>query len=117
MDISNTADVIDSRDIIERINELRYAEPGTLDSDEWDELKSLAAVEDQAEGYGDWEHGETLIHESYFTEYTRDLLTECGYLPADLPRWITIDWEDTADNVKADYMEIDFDGQTFFMRA
>lgn len=113
----NYQDVLDSRDIIERLDELRGMEK--LDDNEKAELEALDKLESECQGCGDWDHGETLIHSSYFEEYARELVNDCGYIPDDLPWWITdaIDWEKIADNVKLDYCEVDYAGQTFFIRS
>lgn len=68
-------------------------------------------------GYGDFEWGEAIIPESEFTDYCKELVMECGYISGDLPTWVEIDWEATADNMRADYMEADFEGETYLMRA
>jgi hypothetical protein len=33
-----------------------------------------------------------------------------------LPDWIVIDWDATADNLKVDYTEVEFDGVTYLVR-
>lgn len=132
--ISPTDNVIDSRDVIERLEELEAElservpdnERGNSDnpawkeweeSDEAQELKFLQTLVDELEGYcDDWKYGVTIIHENYFTDYTKELLVDCDYLPKDLPSWIVIDWEETADNVKVDYTEAEFDGVTYYAR-
>ena len=160
--IDNTEDLLDSTDIIERIEELE-SDRGYLEADvenaeealtdyiendedadeasdkgvelaaavdearkalaEWDEsgdaeeLQILKAFAEGFEGYGDWEHGETLIRKTYFTEYVEDLLKDCGDLPTEIPWYIVIDWEATARNIKVDYTESDFAGVTYYMRA
>lgn len=68
-------------------------------------------------GYGDFEWGETIIPESKFTEYCKELVMECGYISDDLPSWVEIDWEATADNMRADYTEAYFEGDTYLMRV
>lgn len=137
---TNTDDIIDSRDVIERIEELeaerselgdalhdattvraKRAAKKALDawnaSDEARELKALVALASEAEGYAaDWKHGECLIRESYFTEYCEQLLEDIGDLPKDIPNYIVIDWEATARNLKVDYTEVDFDGVTYLIR-
>lgn len=147
---SNTDDVIDSRDIIERIEELQSdrlalkqaleeAEAALLEDDTeenqlavdearddltaWDnshdaeELKTLEKLaEDVQEFNTDWEYCVTLIHESYFTEYTKETVTDSGYISKDFPDWIAVDWDKTAENVKRYYAEIDFDGETYFIQ-
>ena len=47
----------------------------------------------------------------------QELLVDCGYIPKDLPSWIVIDWEETADNLKIDYMEVSLMGETYLMRC
>ena len=135
VNVSNTDDVIDSRDVIERIEELE-AERTTFVEDEddeqseeirsllkdWDEengeeltaLKNLA--DEGANESSDWAYGETLIHYDHFTEYTQQTIEDVGDLPRNLPGYIVIDWEQTAENLKVDYSTIDFDGQTYYIR-
>lgn len=132
-DISNTDDVIDSRDVIARIEELTEMRdawddynngdntieiaPGPFGKEEADELAILEALAKQGENYADdWEHGETLIRYSYFTEYVQELLEDCGDIPKNIPHYIEIDWEATARNVMVDYTHIDFDGVTYLIR-
>lgn len=139
--ISNTDNIIDSRDVIARIAELGELrrdveeDPSTeyleackavseFDaSDEGKELIALKNLVDQAEDSPDWEYGETLINESYFTDYIKELIADCYDLPKELNsgnwpwRHITTDYEAAAEEAKTDYMEVDFDGVTFLIRA
>lgn len=86
-------------------------------SDDAKELFTLEALADEASDFAaDWEHGETLIRESYFVEYCKELLDDCGEIPRDLPSYIVIDWDATAENIKADYAEVDFGGETYLIR-
>lgn len=130
--LDNTQDVIDSRDVIARIEELRsereeYQErdrtqPLTeswaqANPDEASELAALESLAEEAEGYAaDWQYGETLIRDSYFVEYCQELLEDCGDLPKDLPHYIEIDWEATARNIRMDYASVDFGGVTYWIR-
>ena len=152
IEISNSDDTIDSRDVIARIEELESersdlsdaldeaveasntdetSDPEELqqaiddakhDLQEWDndnkaELDALKALADEAEGYAsDWNHGEQLIRESYFTEYAQQLCEDIGDVPRDLPHYIEIDWEATARNIKQDYTEVEYDGVTYLIR-
>ena len=63
---------------------------------------------------GDW-YPITLIREDYFAEYARDLVDDCGDLPA-IPSYVVIDWEATADNLRVDYSEVDVDGISYLYR-
>jgi hypothetical protein len=137
--ISNSDDIIDSREVIQRIEELEEERQELADNAEeaeeaedgemarqavigWDkangaELSALQALAKEAEGYAaDWEYGETLIRDSYFTEYAKELCKDIGAIPRDLPSYIEIDWEATADNLRADYTSVDFDGVTYWIR-
>ena len=95
-------DIIDSRDVIARIEELReeletaMADQGggcetfeewraaVLDTgvnepyfEECTELAALQALADEASGYAaDWRYGETLIRDSYFKDYAMELAEE-----------------------------------------
>jgi len=137
-EINNTDDVIDSRNVIARIEELEAERdniPGSLtdfedDPDleaaalqEWDddngaELAALKALAEEGEGCGDWSHGETLIRDSYFEDYARELADECGDMPRDLHWPFTcIDWEKAARELQYDYTTVDFDGVTYWIRS
>ena len=72
--------------------------------------------EELGEYFPDFGFGETLIHESYFEEYCEDLVKDCGYIHRDLPNWIVINWKETADNIKVDYTEFEFEGETYYAR-
>ena len=137
---SNTDSVIDSRDIIERIDELQAERDRWIGerteaetwSPEWRaaveewaaaypeegaEFAALDALASEASGYADdWSYGVTLIRDDYFTDYARELLEDCGTIPRDLPAWVEIDWEATARNVRADYTGVEFDGVTYWVR-
>lgn len=138
--VDNSTETIDSRDIIARIDELQaerldWIGQGGEDIPEgpaWDaavnawaiengedaaELAALHKLATEAEGYAaDWEYGEILIRDDYFTDYAREMLEDCGTIPRDLPSWVEIDWEATARNVRIDYTAVDFDGVTYWIR-
>lgn len=152
--ISSNDDVIDSRDVIERLRELederqaladevdeaRAADDAandnapdadfdlakTLDAkkqalENWDEenaeeLTALRKLAEEGEGIDDWGHGVALIRESYFVDYCREFVQDIGDLPRNIPHYLEIDWEKTADNLRIDYTEIDFDGVTYLAR-
>jgi hypothetical protein len=82
-----------------------------------EELHKLKAFRSELEGYCDWTHGETLIRETYFVEYVQELVSDTGDMPREIPSYIAIDWERTANNLKIDYTEGDFDGVTYLVRC
>jgi hypothetical protein len=112
--------VIDSRDVIARIEELETDKALALedeqDFDDQDELDALIALRDQCEDYGDWVDGTTLVSLDYWEKYVQELCEDIGDLPRNMPDYIVIDWQATADNIAQDYMEVDFDGQTYYVR-
>jgi hypothetical protein len=139
-EISNSEDIIDSRDIIERIEELRekmsgacivpegsdWATAGDCSAhahmDGWDELdeelKQLLALQEEAEGYsGDWKYGATLIRDSYFEEYAKQLADDIGAIDSNAS-WplYCIDWERAAADLQQDYTSVDYDGVTYWVR-
>ena len=84
-----------------------------------DDLQTIEEIDDLENevSNSEWDYGLTLIPERYFEEYVQDLITDCGYISKDFPSWIEIDWETTADNVKADYSEVEFRGDTYYYRS
>ncbi len=116
--VDNMADVIDSRDVIERIDYLTDVidRADEIDEDDVSELAVLKALAEEGESLADWTHGVAIIRESYFTDYCQDMLDDCGDLPKDLPSYLVIDWEATAHNLRMDYTEIEFDGITYLAR-
>lgn len=116
----------DSRDLIERLEELEELEEIFLDPEsseedksEWtreldDELATLRKFADEASHVPDWEYGETFIHEDYFVDYVEDLVKDCYQM--EIPDWVAIDWESTANSVKVDYTEFTLDGNTYYAR-
>lgn len=124
--MDNSEDIIDSRDVIERLAELAERaeaerdsndayEP--LDDDEREELESLTKLADQGEDVEDWALGVALIRDSYFTEYAQELADDIGAIEG-ADRWpnYCIDWERAAKELQMDYMSVDFDGVTYWVR-
>lgn len=143
-EINNAADVINSRDVIERIEELQderqaladELEEAEADDDEaatataqaalqeWDgseegqELRALLALQEEAEGYSDWRHGAALIRDSYFPDYARDLAEDLHGNKVRNAEWpfSHIDWEAAAEALQVDYTAVEFDGVTYWVR-
>ena len=137
--IDNRESVLDSRDIIERIEDIEQAREAYIEENAGEdasadvrtnhgeawalffpedaaELATLSKLAKEGERAEDWHHGSTLIRDDYFTEYARETVTDCGYINADMPWWIVVDWEATAENVKVDYFSVDYDGVTYWIR-
>lgn len=129
-EISNADDIIDSRDVIARIEELeglkeeaRVSDMAPLDrvafSDpEAAELESLKKLAAEGDGVDDWEYGACLIRDSHFIDYAQELaedLEGSGIREAQWP-YRHIDWERAADELKQDYTAVEFDGVTYWAR-
>lgn len=125
-EINNNDDVIDSREVIERAEELASrwtdamnggdSEP--LDDAERAELNALSALIDEGRNSSDdWEYGATLVRDSYFVEYAQQLAEDIGAVSGDVG-WphSCIDWERAADELQMDYTSVDFDGVTYWTR-
>jgi len=116
MEIHNQLECIDSRDIVDRYNEI------VGDPDFLDEATRLEKVIRQGESSPDWDHGVVLTHEDFFVEYTKELI-ENNYDDININsngwpyRHMKIDFEAAAEELKQDYTAIDFDGQTYYFRA
>ena len=140
-------DTIDSRDVIARLDELHddlrqefdeLISVGAIDDatdfDAWAEMAAddvdhenyddayeylqLRKLADQAEGYGDWGHGATLIRDSYFQQYAEGLAADIGAIDSSAGWPLNcIDWEQAARELAIDYTTVDFDGVDYLMRS
>lgn len=116
-----SADVIATADLIERMEDLqRTTDHSPEDIEEaatiraiLDELVTCGGGDEKFEG--EWYPG-LLIADHYFTDYTREMLEDCGTIPADLPYWVEIDWDATARNVRVDYTPVEVNGRTYWTR-
>ena len=140
--ISNSADFLDVRDIIERLVELEDERDAWIENDggdedeqsrteqDWivefpdgaEELTSLSSLLDELKSNGggekfrgDW-YPISLIRDSYFVDAMRDLVEDIGDMPKGFPSYLEIDWEATARNLRADYSCIEYDGVTYWYR-
>jgi hypothetical protein len=138
-------EVLDTRDLIERRDELKqdildsfldifphYEERTDTFEDilfeeeeiqDWkehwiQEIEEIEEIDKIENSLGsEFEYGVTLVREDYWEEYVEDLLVEIGYLPKDLPCWIEIDWSATAYNVRQDYDEVEYQGDNYWGRS
>lgn len=123
--IDNSMNVIDSRDIIDRLEELEsdysiHIEEGGKDEefDDMDELVSLRKLLDEWSDNSEWQYGAFFVRDSYWTDYCEELVKDIGDIPDNLPGYIenNIDWDGVAEDLQADYSDYDFDGVTYWCR-
>lgn len=81
------------------------------------EAEELAELEELESEISEWRHGETLILVSDFVDYVEEMLKDCGDLPKDIPWYIAIDWQKTADNIAIDYSIVTYQGQDYYVRS
>ena len=81
------------------------------------EAEELAELEELESEISEWRHGETLILDSDFVDYVEEMLKDCGDLPKDIPWYIAIDWQKTADNIAIDYSTVIYQGQDYYVRS
>lgn len=125
-DLSIEDEMIDTRDLVEYLdyfNDIREDEGEAAFNDavkkessvsNYEALKELdELVKDELSDYG---YGETLINDSYFEDYCRQLCEDIGAVSPEFPVWIEIDWSSTAENLSVDYKEYHVGGETFWAR-
>jgi hypothetical protein len=116
--ISNWQDIIDSRDVIARIAELEELLVADLiEAEDYVELLALRKLADQGDGIEDWAHGATLIRDSYFVDYAKELADDLGAYPHEATwPYTCIDWDEAAHDLRQDYTQVDFDGAEYWVR-
>lgn len=141
-EITNSEDVIDVRDITDRVEYLE--EQPTVDDDgacyscgtylktgdeehELDcevlELQRLNALLDELRGNGG-DHGWRdnwypllLVRDSYFENFARDEAEQLGLIKSDMSwPYTCINWEEAAEQLQHDYSSISFDGVDYWYR-
>ncbi len=124
-----TADIIDVRDIIARVEELQDALGGEdyhTDSelnDAQNDLNALTAILEELKDLGGDEQWEghwypvTLIRDSHFRTYAEELADDIDAVPKNA-QWPLncIDWEQAARELQWDYSAVDIDGVTYWYR-
>ena len=144
-EITNCEDVIDSRDVIARIEHLEQQAKECLERcgdesddvhddtsiEDWhlfetslpveeeEELKLLKALAEEGDGAtSEWSDGATLIRYSYFERYAEELADDIGAIDKNAG-WplCHIDWEAAADALKIDYTSIEFDSVDYWVRS
>jgi hypothetical protein len=138
-------DILDTRDLAERRNELKdmifesfiesfpeYKDgTDTFDDilrdreeiEDWmdtffeDELNEIEEINTIEAECSEFPYGETLIADSEFDDYCKDLCEDLGYISKDFPSFIEIDWDATANNIRQDYTEAEYQGTTYLFRV
>lgn len=80
--------------------------------DDEEELAELQEIESS----GFFDSKESLIPEDGFVRYLQERLEDNGEIPWNLPRYIVIDWEETANNIGVDYTTVTYLGESYLFR-
>jgi hypothetical protein len=140
-DFSENDDIIDTRDVQERIEELQQeldldedGEPNEYDAEDErpepldpdvkseleEELEELMELKREVSSYsGDrFEDGATLIAEEHFEDYAKELAEDLHGEAIRQAAWPfdNIDWDAAADDLKVDYTKVEFRGYDFWVR-
>lgn len=139
-EISNYDDIIDVRDVIARVEELREERDtfvvGSPDGNEaeapeqWaaenpedaaeletleDLLASLCGKGGDEQWEGDW-YPVIMVRDSYFEDYAQDLAEDCGFTSGNEWPARCIDWGQAALELQMDYSFVEFNGVTYWYR-
>ena len=132
-------DIIDSRDIQERINELEseweslksYVEEAEDDDekdeaeinlevfmdDEYKELEMLQEMKDDV-GSSEWNYGIAFILNSYFEEYAEEFAEDIGAIDRNATWPLNhIDWEAACRELQMDYSVVTVDGNDYWYQS
>ena len=109
-------EIPDSFEEIEFLDEEAFTQTCADLIKEYEEIEEFCY--ELEESSADFKHGEAIIHEFYFTEYCKEFLDDCGYLDRNMPQLIrdNIDFDGIADDMKEDYAEVEYQGDTYFIR-
>ena len=130
--LNNDLDIIDSRDLIERIEELEaeldgveldeetsnYMLDGNEMNSEYEELEKLHAfAEEFKNACSDYECGGTAIRESHFRDFAEQEAEDIGAINSNASWPLNhIDWDAASEELKMDYITIEFDGVEYLVR-
>ena len=128
MTVSNWDDIVDSRAVVARVEELQgdleaaKDDPHPSDYADAQELEQLEALLEELRTVGgdSPEDGMTLVRETYWVDYVKEMYLDCMEpeqvkLMEDLP-WKHIDWPQVAEDLRSDYTIVTWDGVDFYVR-
>jgi hypothetical protein len=117
-DLNKFQEIIDSRDVIERLKELTEIGDAHLGVEEAAELAFLTLFAAEFKDYApDYEYGEMAIRDSHFKEYAQDLAEDIGAIDPNAA-WPNdcIDWDLAVRELQTDYTQIKFDNVSYWVR-
>ena len=117
-DFDGNDDFFDSRDVLERIEELEDIAVIDREPEDQEELDKLYEFKDEVGNDTEFEGGITFLAEDYFPAYAEEFVQDVYGSGVVLPDWVTrhIDWEEVAEELKVDYTTVELDGTTYYYR-
>lgn len=83
-----------------------------------EELETLREIEEKFGDCGYWDYGDSLIRDSHFPDYAKQLAEDCGMVTgSEIWPGNCIDWEEAARDLQQDYISGTIDGVVYWMRA
>ena len=85
-----------------------------------DELKEIEEIDDVENELGsEFEYGVTLVDVDDFEDYCEELMEEFGYINKDTPQLIknNIDYKGITEDMKYDYTEVTYQGNSYLGRG
>lgn len=118
-EITNQNDLIHRSDVLSDIRELcEILSNDPVQFDQMDELRELHLLltdGDSATGNRSGTNW-TLVRDSYFQQYAENMAFDMGSVKDAWP-FDHIDWARAARALQADYKQVDYDGETYWVRA
>ena len=110
-------DIVDSRDMLERMEYLEsFKESKELDDEDKDELKSYQELRAEI-GEEYFDQGITFIDDSYWSEYAEEEFYTAYSIKSDISNiWYYVDWNKWENDLQIDYTSIDIDGWKYHYR-
>lgn len=82
-----------------------------------DEIAHFKEIEEFVQQIGDY-GDRPLIHKDYWEDYVREKCFEFGHISREVESsGIVVDWEATARVWKVDYSEVEYNGETYYVRS
>src|SRR4030095_4846562 len=107
----DSEELLEALETLQELEKLANAIGLDVDSEDFD------TIGDELDRWGNG-YEPTLIAESYWVDYCKEFCSDLGYLPENLPDFISnnINWEGVADDLADDYEEVSFDGHNYMIR-
>lgn len=116
----NGEDILDSRDLVELLDELESAyladDMNADDEDRTELIGALRELKDETDGEG-WSDGIAFIHDNHFKTYAEQLADDLGLIDG-TASWpmSCINWDQAARELQMDYSCTTIGGTTFWYR-